>query len=175
MLVEPAAIVAGEPDRVTGLRRLYVCLTRAVTSLASHHARAAAAPSWRRVRRVAAPRAGARRQPWPRGPRRSRHPRALLAAADADGCARARGGVRDETRGYHDLRHLAEVCARLEELAAGGAAYDRDAVLLAAWFHDAVYDGERDAEERSAAWAEDALTRPACPADVVARWSGWCG
>ena len=33
VLVEPAAIVAGEPDRVTGLRRLYVCLTRAVTSL----------------------------------------------------------------------------------------------------------------------------------------------
>ena len=28
------AIVAGEADRVTGLRRLYVCLTRAVTSLA---------------------------------------------------------------------------------------------------------------------------------------------
>ncbi len=38
ILVEPAAIVAGEPDRVTGLRRLYVCLTRAVTSLAVLHA-----------------------------------------------------------------------------------------------------------------------------------------
>ena len=38
VLVEPAAIVAGEPDRVTGLRRLYVCLTRAVTSLAVLHA-----------------------------------------------------------------------------------------------------------------------------------------
>jgi DNA helicase IV len=37
VLVEPAAIVAGEHDRVTGLRRLYVCLTRAVTSLAIHH------------------------------------------------------------------------------------------------------------------------------------------
>jgi DNA helicase IV len=33
VLVEPAEIVAGEPDHVTGLRRLYVCLTRAVTSL----------------------------------------------------------------------------------------------------------------------------------------------
>jgi DNA helicase IV len=37
VLVEPAAIVAGEPDRVTGLRRLYVCLTRAVTSLVVLH------------------------------------------------------------------------------------------------------------------------------------------
>jgi DNA helicase IV len=33
VLLEPADIVAGEPDGVTGLRRLYVCLTRAVTSL----------------------------------------------------------------------------------------------------------------------------------------------
>jgi DNA helicase IV len=37
VLAEPAAIVAGEPDRVTGLRRLYVCLTRAVTSLVVVH------------------------------------------------------------------------------------------------------------------------------------------
>ena len=33
VLLEPAHIVAGEPDQLTGLRRLYVCLTRAVTSL----------------------------------------------------------------------------------------------------------------------------------------------
>jgi DNA helicase IV len=38
VLLEPAAIVAGEPDEVTGLRRLYVCLTRAVTSLVVIHA-----------------------------------------------------------------------------------------------------------------------------------------
>ena len=31
-------IVAGEADRLTGLRRLYVCLTRAVTSLLVLHA-----------------------------------------------------------------------------------------------------------------------------------------
>ncbi|MGO4957202.1 HelD family protein [Luteococcus sp. Sow4_B9] len=37
LLVEPAGIVAGEPDRTTGLRRLYVCLTRAVTSLIILH------------------------------------------------------------------------------------------------------------------------------------------
>jgi DNA helicase IV len=37
VLLEPAGIVTGEPDRVTGLRRLYVCLTRAVTSLVVLH------------------------------------------------------------------------------------------------------------------------------------------
>jgi DNA helicase IV len=37
LLAEPAAIVAAEPDRVTGLRRLYVCLTRAVSSLVVVH------------------------------------------------------------------------------------------------------------------------------------------
>ncbi len=38
ILVEPAAIAAAEPDTLTGLRRLYVCLTRAVTSLVILHA-----------------------------------------------------------------------------------------------------------------------------------------
>jgi DNA helicase IV len=38
VLLEPAGIVAGEPDDLTGLRRLYVCLTRAVTSLHVLHA-----------------------------------------------------------------------------------------------------------------------------------------
>ncbi|MFT4164899.1 MAG: AAA family ATPase [Microlunatus sp.] len=37
VLSEPADIVAGEPDETTGLRRLYVCLTRAVTSLVIVH------------------------------------------------------------------------------------------------------------------------------------------
>jgi DNA helicase IV len=37
VVLEPAAIVAAEPDLVTGLRRLYVCLTRAVTSLVVLH------------------------------------------------------------------------------------------------------------------------------------------
>lgn len=63
----------------------------------------------------------------------------------------------DPRRGYHDTRHLTEVLGRLDELAEHGAAFERVPVVLAAWFHDAVYDGERDAEERSAAWAEDAL------------------
>ncbi len=38
LLLEPAELVAAEPERVIGLRRLYVCLTRAVTSLTVLHA-----------------------------------------------------------------------------------------------------------------------------------------
>jgi len=38
VLLEPADIVSGEADEVTGLRRLYVCLTRAVSSLVVVHA-----------------------------------------------------------------------------------------------------------------------------------------
>jgi predicted metal-dependent HD superfamily phosphohydrolase len=67
------------------------------------------------------------------------------------------GAYADPARGYHDTRHLAEVLTRLAEIADHGATYDQVPVVLAAWFHDAVYDGERDAEERSAAWAEEAL------------------
>ncbi|MEU8775069.1 UvrD-helicase domain-containing protein [Streptomyces sp. NPDC048606] len=37
VLDEPAAVVAGEPDERTGLRRLYVCLTRAVSGLTALH------------------------------------------------------------------------------------------------------------------------------------------
>jgi predicted metal-dependent HD superfamily phosphohydrolase len=56
-------------------------------------------------------------------------------------------------RGYHDVRHLAEVLARLEELGEGGNLE----LVLAAWFHDAVYDGEVGDEERSAALAATEL------------------
>ncbi|NGN66901.1 AAA family ATPase [Streptomyces sp. A7024] len=40
VLDDPSAIVDGEPDERTGLRRLYVCLTRAVSGLAVIHAAA---------------------------------------------------------------------------------------------------------------------------------------
>ncbi len=71
-------------------------------------------------------------------------------------------------RGYHDTRHLAEVLDRVDELRAAGERFDVLAVQLAAWFHDAVYDGQDGAEERSAQWALDALRgRP--DADEVAR------
>jgi predicted metal-dependent HD superfamily phosphohydrolase len=62
--------------------------------------------------------------------------------------------------GYHDQLHLAEVLDRLEELRAAGVEHDPTTVALAAWFHDAVYDGADDDEEQSARWAEDALPGP---------------
>ena len=77
----------------------------------------------------------------------------LLAAWDRDG--------------YHDLLHLTEVLDRLDLLADAGARFDRTAVVLAAWFHDGVYEGAADDEERSALWAERAL--PTAYADEVAR------
>ncbi len=55
-------------------------------------------------------------------------------------------------RGYHDQRHLAEVLDRLDDLGCSDPV-----VLLAAWFHDAVYDARPGDEERSATWAERAL------------------
>lgn len=73
----------------------------------------------------------------------------------------------DPSRGYHDTRHLTEVLARLDEIADSGTSYDRTPVLLAAWFHDAVYDGERDAEERSATWAEETLPALTDPSTVT--------
>lgn len=78
---------------------------------------------------------------------------ALLGAWDRDG--------------YHDLLHLTEVLDRLDEMSAAGAGFDATTVRLAAWFHDAVYDGGPDDEERSAQWAERAL--PGAYADEVAR------
>jgi len=44
IVCEPVRIVAAEPDEATGLRRLYVCLTRAVTSLTVLHTAPLPAP-----------------------------------------------------------------------------------------------------------------------------------
>jgi predicted metal-dependent HD superfamily phosphohydrolase len=73
-------------------------------------------------------------------------------------------------RRYHGTRHLAEVLGHLETLLAAPEAsgVDRDAVVLAAWFHDAVYDGRPDDEERSAALAEATLPSCAVPPPLVA-------
>jgi predicted metal-dependent HD superfamily phosphohydrolase len=73
----------------------------------------------------------------------------------------------DPGRGYHDTLHLTEVLDRLDELTGAGVSFDATLAALAAWFHDAVYDGERDAEERSAVWAEEALSGTAYAEEVA--------
>jgi predicted metal-dependent HD superfamily phosphohydrolase len=71
--------------------------------------------------------------------------RAELAAAYATG-----------DRHYHDLRHIETLLAMADTCAEDIA--DREAVEAAIWFHDVVYDTQReDNEARSAALAEAQL------------------
>jgi predicted metal-dependent HD superfamily phosphohydrolase len=61
------------------------------------------------------------------------------------------------SRRYHDLRHLATVLDAVDVLS--GEAADPRLVRLAAWYHDAVYEVDRDDnEERSAALADRSLS-----------------
>ena len=53
-------------------------------------------------------------------------------------------------RHYHDVEHLGEVLAAIDELAPELVA-DVDVVRLAAWFHDAVYDTRRSTNEEECA------------------------
>ena len=55
-------------------------------------------------------------------------------------------------RSYHSIAHLRDILGHVEELA--GLADEVDAVRMAAWYHDAEYDGLPDDEERSAQRAE---------------------
>ncbi len=74
----------------------------------------------------------------------------------------------DASRGYHDQQHLTEVLDRLDQLASAGETFARLPVALAAWFHDAVYAGAPDDEERSARSAASELSAAGVPPDVVA-------
>ena len=74
------------------------------------------------------------------------------------------GRYRQEHRRYHTLEHLADALGAVGQLqdaaqrAAGARPVDRGAVLLAACYHDAVYDiSAADNEERSARLAERQL------------------
>lgn len=58
-------------------------------------------------------------------------------------------------RGYHNVEHLQDVLTHVDELAAHAG--DLVAVRLAAWYHDAVYDGDAADEENSALRAEAEL------------------
>lgn len=98
-------------------------------------------------------------QHWPR-----------LVAGCPDLRARLVDAYAAPTRRYHDTRHLAEVLDHLADLMPRTSLpeADRDVVVLAAWFHDAVYDARPDDEERSAALAEETLPSCAVPSSVVA-------
>lgn len=68
-------------------------------------------------------------------------------------------------RKYHSIAHLRDILAGVEDLA--DLADDADAVRLAAWYHDCVYQGRPDDEERSAVRAENDLSRLGVPAQLV--------
>ncbi|HET8644017.1 MAG TPA: hypothetical protein VFO85_00935, partial [Vicinamibacteria bacterium] len=70
-------------------------------------------------------------------------------------------------RRYHDRTHLAEMLEAVHALRS--RCRDFRAVLLAAWYHDAVYQPERrDNEAQSAAWARRALPAAGFAPELVA-------
>ncbi|MHA6523154.1 DUF4031 domain-containing protein [Tessaracoccus sp. G1721] len=108
------------------------------------------------VRRLA--RSGLRVRPHEKTPTRVRARAAVVAAWERLGLP---GSLRDTLmtrwsephRHYHDVRHLAQCLSALGHLGS-----DDPVVEVAAWFHDAVYDGvPGQDEERSAALAETLL------------------
>jgi predicted metal-dependent HD superfamily phosphohydrolase len=61
-------------------------------------------------------------------------------------------------RKHHTVTHLHEMLDAIELLAQTGIEFDREAVELAAWFHDAIYEiGRDDKEDRSAELARELL------------------
>ncbi|MBO9514847.1 MAG: N-methyl-D-aspartate receptor NMDAR2C subunit [Variovorax sp.] len=71
-------------------------------------------------------------------------------------------------RAYHTLQHVGECLALLEE--EREHAQRPAEIALALWFHDAIYDVRRhDNEERSAAWARQALLDAGVAQDAAER------
>jgi len=88
---------------------------------------------------------------------------ALNLAADESRLSACRDLVaryEEPHRKYHNLRHLTEVLDIVDELA--GEAEDIEAVRLAAWFHDAVY-------ESGAAHSESEISNEEASARLAAR------
>ena len=74
----------------------------------------------------------------------------------------------EQHRHYHTLQHLRECLAHFD--AAGSLARHPAEVELALWFHDAVYDPQRDDnEERSADWAQRSVAAAGCEPAVGER------
>ncbi|MGA4670815.1 DUF4031 domain-containing protein [Propionibacteriaceae bacterium Y1923] len=74
-------------------------------------------------------------------------------------------------RHYHDVRHLLQVLTALVQVGPPTTPDDDRTLRLAAWFHDAVYEGTEHDEENSAQLAERMLGRflPTRQVDEVAR------
>ena len=73
-------------------------------------------------------------------------------AAAVEWFADIRRRYSEPMRFYHDLVHIEQVLSTVERL--GSHAVDINAVKLAAWLHDVVYDSKAsDNEERSADYA----------------------
>jgi len=71
-------------------------------------------------------------------------------------------------RVYHTIEHLIYVLERLDELSASIGREVPPAVILAAFFHDVVYDPLKgDNEELSALWAEDSLSQMGAYAALI--------
>jgi len=71
-------------------------------------------------------------------------------------------------RHYHTLQHLRECLAHWE--AASALAPHPEEVELALWFHDAVYEPQRqDNEQRSAEWAHASVLAAGCDSAVAQR------
>lgn len=69
-------------------------------------------------------------------------------------------------RHYHNLEHIREVLRVVDHFA--GQACDRDAITLAVWYHDAIYDPRaNDNEERSADLAIEQLTEAGVARDLI--------
>lgn len=70
-------------------------------------------------------------------------------------------------RAYHGLAHIEALLQG--QLAHRQLIHDQQAVMLAIWFHDAVYDTRAsDNEERSAQLAGEMLTEAGCDAALIA-------
>jgi len=83
--------------------------------------------------------------------------------------ARLDAHYREAHRHYHNGGHIDDCLARLDLAAAAATVDDADAVEMALWFHDAIYElGAPDNEALSAEWFA-ARAGGRLPADFIAR------